>query len=583
MKHKSSRSGACVEEEKKKRSAVRNSQELSVRPEGGEKMCGVIALVLGDGDSDCCGELVDGLTTLQHRGQDAAGVVVASTNREWAEVKFRSVRSVGLVRDIFGKAEPEALTGNVGIGHVRYPTTGDGALPEVQPFYVNYPCGLSLAHNGNLTNAEELRRELVSSHRHLNTTSDSEILLNVLAEQLTRALHARRVGSPKSAGSPFSDPLDAHSVFQAVAATTNRCRGGYAVVALIHNVGVLAFRDPWGIRPLVFGRRRDGDGGAASSFTDYAVASESVALDTLGYELCRDVAPGEAILIRPSRGDAEVRCDARICHDAPRLAPCIFEYVYFSRPDSMMNGVSVYEAQLNMGDKLAAKILRTFGRDNHGIDVVIAVPDTSRPIALRCAYSLDVPYREGFIKNRYVGRTFIMPGQRLRRKGVRMKLNTIKSEFAGKAVLLVDDSIVRGTTSVELVAMARDAGAAKVFFVSASPEVRYPNVYGINISSQHELLAHNRSAHDIARHLGADWVIFQDLADLEDAVRALNPDLTHFEASVFSGTYVTADVVLDTAGSLAARTPKDAPPPGAENGRGLFGCHPDLCKVADDV
>lgn len=480
-------------------------------------MCGVLGVLLADGDSHCCGELVDGLTTLQHRGQDAAGIVTACTKSQWESVKFRSVRDTGLVRDVFSKTSQVAqLVGNVGIGHVRYPTTGCGALHECQPFYVNYPCGLSLAHNGNLTNVEQLRAELIANHRHINTDSDSEVLLNVFAQRLAQQL-------------AFGDQIE-HALIDAVSDTMTRCSGGYAVVMLIHNVGVLAFRDPWGIRPLVFGER------PANDAKDLAVASESVALDTLGYELSRDVGPGECILFRP-RQPLMTCC----CHSNPKLFPCIFEYVYFSRPDSMMNGVSVYESQLKMGERLANKIKRSLQGAQHDIDVVIAVPDTSRPIALQCAYTLGIPYREGFIKNRYVGRTFIMPGNRA--KGVRMKLNTIKSEFRAKRVLLVDDSIVRGTTSTELVLMARQAGAAKVFFISASPEVRYPNVYGINISSSEELIAHNRTPASIARKIGADWVLFQDLADLEDCVRSLNPKyLELFENSVFSGNYVTGDV-----------------------------------------
>lgn len=487
-------------------------------------MCGVLGLLLADSESHCCGELVDGLTTLQHRGQDAAGIVTACTGSEWKEVKFRSVREIGLVRDVFQTAESvSTLVGNVGIGHVRYPTSGCGTSQECQPLYVNYPCGLSLAHNGNLTNADALKAELIAKHRHLNTDSDSEALLNVFAEKF---------------GEQLSDGHDiVEALIGAVEATMRRCVGGFAVVMLIHNVGVLAFRDPWGIRPLIFGRRGN----------DHAVASESVALDTLGYETARDVAPGECVLLRPHH-DALTK----VCHPDPQLIPCIFEYVYFSRPDSMMNGVSVYESQLKMGEKLAQKIIREQG-NGHGIDVVIAVPDTSRPIALQCAYSLGIPYREGFIKNRYVGRTFIMPGNRT--KGVRMKLNTIKSEFNNKSVLLVDDSIVRGTTSTELVTMARESGAKRVFFISASPEVRYPNLYGINISSSTELIAHNRTPDSIAKKLGADWVIFQDLKDLQDCITQLNPNITKFESSVFDGQYITHDVLLNHNGSRVFRKP----------------------------
>ncbi|KAJ1459541.1 glutamine phosphoribosylpyrophosphate amidotransferase [Pelagophyceae sp. CCMP2097] len=502
-------------------------------------MCGVIAILLADGEKQCCADLVDGLTTLQHRGQDAAGLVTACTKAHWASVKFRMHKDMGLVRDVFSQPERvRGLSGNVGIAHVRYPTSGDGGTQECQPFYVNFPCGLALAHNGNLTNDEALRRELVGTHRHLNTDSDSEVLLNVFAEELNKMLEQRTRGSVSAAGAPLSAKIEPDSIFTAVKGVMRRCRGGYAVVMLIHNVGVVAFRDPWGIRPLVFGTKASA---TIPGGVDLAVASESVALDTLGYALCRDVAPGEALLIMPFDAAQPKKCqhEAMICHDSPRLVPCIFEYVYFSRPDSMMNGVSVYEAQLKMGEKLAAKFLKFYGAGLN-VDVVIAVPDTSRPIALQCAYSLGKPYREGFIKNRYVGRTFIMPGQENRRKGVRMKLNTIRSEFRGKDVLLIDDSIVRGTTSTELVLMAREAGARTVYFVSASPEVRHPNVYGINISNSSELIAHNRTPESIAKMLGADGVLFQDLCDLEEAIRQLNPtQLGPFESSVFNGEYVT--------------------------------------------
>jgi len=505
-------------------------------------MCGILAILLADGEGHCVGDLVDGMTTLQHRGQDAVGVTTASTALGWERVKFKTVKGLGMVRDVFaGPSDAASLLGNVGVAHVRYPTAGNkGALDEVQPFYANFPCGLALAHNGNLVNAAALRDGLVANHRHLNTDSDSECLLNVFAENLAHALETRRRGSPAAAGLPSTAAIEPETLFSAVTATMRRCQGGYAVVALVHNVGVLAFRDPWGIRPLVFGRRAST---TVSGQFDFAVASESVALDTLGYELCRDVAPGEAILVRSAASAEPLVCSA--CHPSPTLSPCIFEYVYFARPDSTMNGVSVYSAQLKMGEKLAEKVKRTMG-DRPAVDVVIAVPDTSRPIALQCAYSLGVNYREGFIKNRYIGRTFIMPGQAARRKGVRMKLNTIKSEFKGKNVLLIDDSIVRGTTSTELVAMAREAGAANVYFVSASPEVRYPNVYGIDISEAKELIAHGRTPEKIAEKLNADWVLFQDLCDLEACVTELNPALTKFEDSVFSGEYVCDDFEFES-------------------------------------
>jgi len=496
-------------------------------------MCGILAALLADEGGHCVGDLVDGMTVLQHRGQDAAGFTTASTSQDWEKVTFKTVKGTGMVREVFAEpSKAQELLGNVGIAHVRYPTAGGSGLDDVQPFYANFPCGLALAHNGNLTNSEKLRKELVSRHRHLNTTSDSEALLNVFAEHLAANLEARRKGSVGHAGEPLSTPVSPETLFDAVERTMRRCVGGYAVVILVHNVGVIAFRDPWGIRPIVFGERpsrtKAGD-------WDRAASSESVALDTLGYTLCRDVAPGEAVLLRPGFPVLTQRCAERALH-----RPCIFEYVYFARPDSIMDGVSVYAAQLKMGEKLAAKIKRTIGSRPFP-DVVIAVPDTSRPIALQCAYSLDSVYREGFIKNRYIGRTFIMPGQEERRKGVRMKLNTIKSEFAGRTVLLIDDSIVRGTTSRELVLMAREAGAKNVYFVSASPEVRHPNVYGINISTHNELIAHGRTADEVATFIKADWVLFQDLVDLEACVRELNPTLTEFENSVFSGCYVTEE------------------------------------------
>eukprot|EP00928_Gymnodinium_smaydae_P061531 TRINITY_DN45584_c0_g1_i1.p1 TRINITY_DN45584_c0_g1~~TRINITY_DN45584_c0_g1_i1.p1 ORF type:complete len:559 (-),score=89.92 TRINITY_DN45584_c0_g1_i1:291-1967(-) len=492
-------------------------------------MCGIIALLLADGNEHCRQELFDGLTMLQHRGQDAAGAVTSSTASDWESTKFRTHKDLGLVRDVFQEAHMRALEGNVGVGHVRYPTAGSkGSNEEAQPMYVNYPCGLALAHNGNLTNANAERSALRGQLRHLNTSSDSEVLLNIFGEVLQKSL------ATSCSHAPAVTP---EMVFQAVEATMKRCSGGYSVVVLIHNIGILAFRDPFGIRPLCFGKRKSA---TMQGGVDFVVASESAALDALGYELQGDVKPGEALLMlpmipgKPRENEGLFR---QICHASPTLAPCIVEYVYFARPDSRLDGVSVYEARLKMGENLAKKIRRTYG-DDHGVDVVIPVPESARASALQCAYELGCPFREGFVVNRYIGRTFIMPGQQARRKGVRMKLNTIKAEFLGKRVLLVDDSIVRGTTSLELVTMAKEAGAKDVYLVSAAPEVRYPNVYGIDIPTSGELIATGRTTSQIAERLGASWVMYQDLSDLEGAVRSLNPNMESFDSSIFSGKYV---------------------------------------------
>jgi amidophosphoribosyltransferase len=469
-------------------------------------MCGIAGIVSSE---DVNQELYEALTVLQHRGQDAAGIVTCEGHR----LNLR--KESGLVRDVFHTRHMVNLRGGMGIAHVRYPTAGCTTSAEAQPFYVNSPYGITLAHNGNLTNAAVLKRELfVQDQRHINTESDSEVLLNVFAHEL-QDLGKLKVG-----------PDD---VFQAVAAVHRRCRGAYSVVAMITGFGIIAFRDPHGIRPLVFGERRTPKG------TDYMIASESVALDVLGFELIRDVQPGEAIIIE-KRGTLHTRQ----CAEAPSYTPCIFEYVYFARPDSIMDDISVYKARLRMGDRLADKILRL--RPDHDIDVVIPIPDTSRTSALQLANRLGVKYREGFIKNRYIGRTFIMPGQGLRKKSVRQKLNAIDLEFKGKNVLLVDDSIVRGTTSMQIIQMARDAGASKVYFASASPPVRYPNVYGIDMPAAHELVAHGRTDMDVQRELGCDWLVYQDLDDLIESVRRGNPNIERFDTSCFNGEYVTGDV-----------------------------------------
>jgi amidophosphoribosyltransferase len=437
-------------------------------------------------------------------------------------------KSMGLVRDVFRTRNMRDLPGHVGIAHCRYPTAGSSANPaEAQPFYVNSPFGLTLAHNGNLTNSEQLRQEMFRQDlRHINTGSDSEVLLNVLAHEL-------ELGSK-------SVKLDPAAIFQAVAKVHARVRGAYAVVALIAGHGLLAFRDPFGIRPLCLGRADFGNG------EEHMVASESVALEGLGYEFVRDVAPGEAIFV-----DMDGNFYAQQCAKNPSLNPCIFEYVYLARPDSQIDGVSVYAARLKLGEFLADKVKALGIVDK--IDVVMPIPDSSRPAAMQLAMKLNLDYREGFIKNRYIGRTFIMPGQAVRKKSVRQKLNAIGVEFKGKNVLIVDDSIVRGTTSREIVSMAREAGAAKVFFASAAPPVRYANVYGIDMPTRHELIATGRSDAEIAKEIGADLLIYQDLDAMERAVRELNPKLSNFEDSCFSGRYVTGDVTTEYLSDVETR------------------------------
>ena len=473
-------------------------------------MCGVLGMVAFEPVNQL---LYDGLQVLQHRGQDAAGIVTAEGEM------FHMHKDTGMVRDVFRTRDMRNLVGNAGIAHVRYPTAGNaGSSAEAQPFYVNSPFGIVLAHNGNLTNTDELNANLCRRHlRHINTGSDSEVLLNVLASELQHVIGSR-------------SKLEVADVFDAVAALNRQVRGAYGVVALIAGYGMLAFRDPHGIRPLVLGRHTDEAGRTA-----YMVSSESIVFPSLGYELVRDIAPGEAVFIG-FNGEFH----SRQCAEAPRLLPCLFEYVYFARPDSVMNGVSVYQARLDMGVTLAEKVKRSLRADE--IDVVMPIPDTSRPSALQLAMHLGKPYREGLIKNRYIGRTFIMPGQATRKKSVRQKLNPIDSEFAGKSILLVDDSIVRGTTSREIVEMVRAAGARKVYFASAAPEVRYPNVYGIDMPTRAELIANGRSAEQIAAEISADGVVFQDLGDLENVVRALNPAIEGFDSSCFNGCYATGDI-----------------------------------------
>ncbi len=469
-------------------------------------MCGIAGIVA---NCDVNLDLYEALSVLQHRGQDAAGITTCENGR------FYLRKGNGLVRDVFLSEHMQHLPGNMGIAHVRYPTAGCSSSAEAQPLYVNSPYGIALAHNGNLTNAAELKEELfLDDLRHLNTDSDSEVLLNIFAHELQ--LKAK-------------PEFDVNHIFSAVSAIHKRCRGGYAVVVMIVGKGILAIRDPHGIRPLVYGKR-EGENG-----TDYMVASESVALQAQGFTLVRDVAPGEAVFI-----DVNGELHTRQCAQNPVLTPCIFEYVYFARPDSLIDGVLVYKARLRMGQTLVQKILRE--RPDHDIDVVIPIPDTSRSTALEVAYHLNVKYREGFIKNRYIGRTFIMPGQKERKKSVRQKLNPIDLEFRGKNVLLVDDSIVRGTTSKQIVQMAREAGAKNVYMASAAPAVRYPNVYGIDMASHEEFVAHNRSLEEITRIIGADWLVYQDLDDLIGAVQAGNQELDQFDCSCFDGKYITQDV-----------------------------------------
>jgi amidophosphoribosyltransferase len=469
-------------------------------------MCGIIGIV---SHQQVAQIIYDGLLVLQHRGQDSAGIVVCDAN------KLSLRKGNGQVSDVFHTRHMLELVGNMGIGHVRYPTAGCSSSAEAQPFYVNSPYGITLAHNGNLTNVDELKRELYQSDlRHINTDSDSEVLLNVLAHELH-----------------ISGTLDLtpEEIFAAVSETHQRIEGAYAVVAMLTGKGILGFRDPSGIRPIVYGKRET-EGG-----TEYMLASESVALQANGYDLVADLKPGEAIFI-----DVDGNIHLKQCAKSSSLHPCIFEYVYLARPDSVIDDIYVYKARLRMGVKLGRKILRQM--PDHDIDVVIPIPDTSRPSAMELAYHLGVKYREGFIKNRYIGRTFIMPGQQMRKQSVRRKLNAIDIEFKGKNVLLVDDSIVRGTTSQQIIQMARDAGANKVYIASAAPPVRYPNVYGIDMPAVEELIAHDRTESEIADKIGADWLIYQDLDDLIDAVQKGNRAITEFDCSCFNGKYVTRTI-----------------------------------------
>jgi amidophosphoribosyltransferase len=468
-------------------------------------MCGIVGVVSNAPVNQL---IYDALLLLQHRGQDAAGIVTQQ------ERKFFMHKAKGMVKDVFRTRNMRSLPGNCGLGQVRYPTAGNAfSEEEAQPFYVNAPFGIVLVHNGNLTNAHALKNELfITDHRHINTESDSEVLLNVLAHEIERTTRGL--------------PLTPQDLFAAVANVHRRIKGSYAVIALIAGHGVLAFRDPFGIRPLCMGKSADGT---------VMIASESVTLEGTSHQLDRNIQPGEAVFI-----DLQGKVHAQQCADAPTLKPCIFEFVYLARPDSVMDGISVYQARLNLGESLAKRVVSTVPPSE--IDVVIPIPESSRPSAAQLAQLLGLPYREGFVKNRYVGRTFIMPGQAVRKKSVRQKLNVIASEFKGRNVLLVDDSIVRGTTSREIVQMARDAGARKVYMASAAPPVRYPNVYGIDMPTSTELVAHNRTVEEIREIIGCDALIYQDVDGMKKAIGSLSTELAGFDASCFDGVYVTGDI-----------------------------------------
>ena len=473
-------------------------------------MCGIVGVVSHGPVNQI---IYDALLLLQHRGQDAAGIATSHGNT------FSMHKANGLVRDVFRTRNMRSLPGNSGIGQCRYPTAGSSSEEEAQPFYVNAPFGITLAHNGNLTNADQLKIEMFKNdRRHINTDSDSEVLLNVLAHEIQQST------------SSFS--LDPHTLFNAVTALHKRVRGSYAVVAQVAGYGLLAFRDPYGIRPLCIGFNDTEKG------PEYLIASESVALEGLGFHFLRDVLPGEAIFI-----DNDGKLYNQQCAESPTLNPCAFEFVYLARPDSVIDGASVYAARLKMGEYLAHKIRREFAAGD--IDVVMPIPDSSRPSAMELAMTLNLDYREGFIKNRYIGRTFLMPGQAIRRKSVRQKLNAISAEFKGKSVLLVDDSIVRGTTSREIVQMARDSGARRVIFASAAPPVKYPNVYGIDMPTRDELIAYNRTNEEVCREITADALVYQDIEDMKRSISDINPMLKKFEASCFDGEYITGDISRD--------------------------------------
>lgn len=497
-------------------------------------MCGIIGIVANGPVNQM---LFDGLTLLQHRGQDAAGILTCEADRLFLR------KENGLVKDVFHTRHMRQLHGHMGIGHVRYPTAGCDSSAEAQPFYVNAPFGIALGHNGNLTNVDELRASVQKTdHRHINTNSDSEVLLNVFAHELSAVA---------------GDEPDVEDVFTAISNVHRRAKGAYAVIGLIAGRGIFAFRDPLGIRPVCYGQRKH-----ESGKTEYMIASESVAIEASDFELVRDLAPGEAIFISP-----EGEVSFKQCAEHSQYSPCIFEFVYLARPDSIIDDVSVYRARMRMGEKLAAKILREW--PDHDIDVVIPIPDTSRTAALEIAFNLNLKYREGFVKNRYIARTFIMPGQEQRKRSVRQKLNAIDLEFRGKNVLLVDDSIVRGTTSSEIIRMAREAGANKVYLASAAPPVRYPNVYGIDMPTANEFVAHDRDVEQIRGAIGADYLIYQDLDDLIESVRAGNPSLKSFDCSCFTGDYITGDIDQNYLDVLSIRRSDHSKNPSSQKSRDI--------------
>ena len=501
-------------------------------------MCGIAGTF--SKNHGACLPIYEALSVIQHRGQDAAGIATCENGR------LHMFKEAGLVRDVFDQRAIDMLAGNIGVGHVRYPTAGTSSCDEAQPFYVNSPYGIVLAHNGNLTNAKQLTEELGNANmRHLNTNSDSEVLLNILAHELA-ATGKLKIGK--------------QDIFKAVRTVHQRCQGAYACVAMIVGKGLIGFRDPYGIRPLVIGKRPTPDG------FDYMLASESVALDALGFQLIRDVQPGEAVFI-----DMAGHLHMKQCAEETILSPCVFEFVYLARPESLIDGVSVYKSRLRMGETLAAKIMREMPK--HDIDVVIPIPETSRTSALPIAYALGVKYREGFIKNRYIGRTFIMPGQQERQNSIKKKLNAIPLEFEGKTVLLVDDSIVRGNTSRQIVQMAREAGAKKVYFASASPPVRHQNVYGIDMPASSELIAHGRTEEEVCAEIGADQLFYQDLDDLVESVFEGNPNIKGCDTSCFDGRYITQGVTeeylreIEEERNDSARLARDASVAKAFNGR----------------
>ncbi len=467
-------------------------------------MCGIVGIL---SETHVASSIYESLLMLQHRGQDAAGMVVCDQNG-----RLHSRKSMGYVRDVFQQRHMNKLEGHYGIGHVRYPTSGGSGKDFAQPMYVNSPYGISLAHNGNLTNSKALARELFHAEmRHLNTDSDSEVLLNIFAHELAKQIAIL--------------PSTEH-FFQAVKKTHSRCHGAYAVVTLITGFGLLAFRDPKGIRPLVIGERE------GKNHKEYIIASENASFSALGFQTLRDVEPGEAVFI-----DLNGQLHSQQCADNPEPMPCLFEYVYLARPDATLDQISVYKARMRMGKKLANKIMRI--NPNHDIDVVIPIPDSSTTAALQVATELNIPYRDGFVKNRYIGRTFIMPHQEERQKSVRRKLNILDLEFQGKNVLLVDDSIVRGTTSQKIIEMAKEAGAKKVYFSSAAPPVKFQNLYGIDMAATSELIASNKTEEEVAQAIGADWLIYQDLEDLIASAQEGNPSIKQFEISIFNGKYPT--------------------------------------------